>query len=207
MESIRVEHDWATSLWLFTFMHWRRKWQPTPAFLPGESQGLGSLVGCCLWGRTESEMTEATLAAPAAWLYWSSQKVRLDFSLRCYIMEKSKQTFWPTQYKMLILGKTGWGVFGTLKCLFTQSCRAFCDPTDCRLPGSSAHGDSPGKNTGVGCYFLHQGIFPTQGLNPGVLHCTYILYCLSHQRSPHETLHYPWNFLVNLQLFLNKTFI
>ena len=88
-------------------MHWRRKWQPTPAFLPGESQGRGSLVGCCLWGRTESEMTEATLAAPAAWLYWSSQKVRLDFSLRCYIMEKSKQTFWATQYKMLILGKTG----------------------------------------------------------------------------------------------------
>ena len=41
-------------------MHWRRKWQPTPAFLPGESQGRGSLVGCCLWGRTESDMTEAT---------------------------------------------------------------------------------------------------------------------------------------------------
>ena len=35
---------------LFTFMHWRRKWQPTPIFLPGESQGRGSLVGCCLWG-------------------------------------------------------------------------------------------------------------------------------------------------------------
>ena len=44
----------------FTFMHWRRKWQPTPVFLPGESQGWGSLVGCRLWGRTESEMTEAT---------------------------------------------------------------------------------------------------------------------------------------------------
>ena len=44
----------------FTFMHWRRKWQPTPAFLPGESQGWGSLVGCRLWGRTESDMTEAT---------------------------------------------------------------------------------------------------------------------------------------------------
>ena len=39
---------------------WRRKWQPTPVFLPGESQGQGSLVGCCLWGRTESDMTEAT---------------------------------------------------------------------------------------------------------------------------------------------------
>ena len=60
MRSVRVGHDWATSLSLFTFMHWRRKWQPAPVFLPGESQGRGSLVGCCLWGRTESDMTEAT---------------------------------------------------------------------------------------------------------------------------------------------------
>ena len=45
MGSQRVGHDWATSLSLFTFMHWRRKWQPTPVFLPGESQGRGSLVG------------------------------------------------------------------------------------------------------------------------------------------------------------------
>ena len=42
------------------FMHWRRKWQPTPVFLPGESQGRGSLVGCRLWGCTESDTTEAT---------------------------------------------------------------------------------------------------------------------------------------------------
>ena len=60
MGSQRVGHDWATSLWLFTFMHWRRKWQPTPVFLPRESQGWGSLVGCRLWGRTESDTTEAT---------------------------------------------------------------------------------------------------------------------------------------------------
>ena len=44
----------------FTFLHWRRKWQPTPVFLPGESQGWGSLVGCHLWGRTESDTTEVT---------------------------------------------------------------------------------------------------------------------------------------------------
>ena len=44
----------------FPFMHWRRKWQPTPVFLPRESQGRGSLVGCRLWGRTESDMTEVT---------------------------------------------------------------------------------------------------------------------------------------------------
>ena len=59
MGSLRVRQDWATSLSLFTFLHWRRKWQPTPVFLPGESQGQGRLVGCCLWGRTESDTTEA----------------------------------------------------------------------------------------------------------------------------------------------------
>ena len=48
------------ALSLFTSMHWRRKWQPTPVFLPGESQGWGSLVGCRLWGRTESDTTEVT---------------------------------------------------------------------------------------------------------------------------------------------------
>ena len=60
MGSLGVGHDWATSLWLFTFMHRRRKWQPTPVFLPGESQGRGSLVGCRLWGHTESDTTEVT---------------------------------------------------------------------------------------------------------------------------------------------------
>ena len=60
MGSLRVGHDWTTSLSLFTFMHWRRTWQPTPVFLPGESQGWGILVGCRLWGRTKSDTTEAT---------------------------------------------------------------------------------------------------------------------------------------------------
>ena len=60
MGLLRVGHDWAASLLLFTFKNWRRKWQPTPVFLPGESQGRGSLVGCRLWGRTESDTTEAT---------------------------------------------------------------------------------------------------------------------------------------------------
>ena len=60
MGSLIVVHDCATSLPLFTFMHWRRKWQPTPLFLPGESQGRGSLVGCRLWGCTESDMSEVT---------------------------------------------------------------------------------------------------------------------------------------------------
>ena len=60
MRSLRVRYDWANSLSLFTFMYWRRKWQPAPVFLPGESQGWGSLVGCHLWGHTESDVTEVT---------------------------------------------------------------------------------------------------------------------------------------------------
>ena len=57
MGSLRVRHE---SLSLFTFMHWRRKWQPTPVFLPGEPQGQGSLVGCRPWGRTGLDTTEVT---------------------------------------------------------------------------------------------------------------------------------------------------
>ena len=60
MGSLGVGHDWVTSLSLFTFMHWRRKRQPTPVFLPEESQGQESLVGCSLWGYTESGTTDMT---------------------------------------------------------------------------------------------------------------------------------------------------
>ena len=80
-------------------------------------------------------------------------------------------------------------------CLVAQSCLTLYDTKDCSLPGSSVHGDSPGKNTGVGaflvaqmvkstgvgCDALPQVIFPTQGLNPGLPHCTQILYRLNHQ--------------------------
>ena len=68
--------------------------------------------------------------------------------------------------------------------LVTQSCPTLCHPVDCSLLGSSVHGISPRKNTGVGCHFLLQGLFPTQGSNPGLQHCRWILYHLSHQGSP-----------------------
>ena len=66
MGSRRVRHDWVTSLSLLTFMHWRKQWQPTPVFLPGESQGQRSLVGCSLWSRIESDTIKGDLEA-AAW--------------------------------------------------------------------------------------------------------------------------------------------
>ena len=62
-----------------------------------------------------------------------------------------------------------------MMCLVPQLCLTLCDPMDCSPPGSSVHGDSLGKNTRVGCYALLQGIFPTQGPNPGLLHCRCIL--------------------------------
>ena len=68
MGSLRVGHDWATSLSLFTFMHWRRQWHSTPVLLPGKSHGWRSLLGCSPWGREESDTTE--------WLHF-------HFSLSC----------------------------------------------------------------------------------------------------------------------------
>ena len=68
-------------------------------------------------------------------------------------------------------------------CLVAQSCPTLCNTMDYSSPASSVHGDSPGKNTGVGCHALFLGVFPTQGSNPGLLHCRWILYQLSHQGS------------------------
>ena len=97
MGSLRVRHDWATSLSLSTFMHWRRKWQSTPLFLPGESQGRRSLVGCSPWGCTESDTTEATQQrGQRAWtfnhmdchshLWRGHRQLDRDFGCFCFIL-------------------------------------------------------------------------------------------------------------------------
>ena len=81
----------------------------------------------------------------------------------------------------------------------------------CSPPGSSVHGNSSGKNTGVGCHALLQGIFPNQGSNPGLLHCRQILYHLSHQRSPWLCqafiLPFPLLILLPLYVFRNSILI
>ena len=76
------------------------------------------------------------------------------------------------------------GVGGSVKVKVPQSCPTLCDPMDLKLSRLLCPWDSPGKNTGVGSLSLLQGNFPTQGLNPGLLHCRWILYQLSHQGSP-----------------------
>ena len=91
MGSLRVGHKWATSLLLFTFLHWRRKWQPTPVFLPGESQGWGSLVGCSPWGRTESDTTEVTSSSSSSIL-----RVQVEFQVQTAHWLKEAGYDWST---------------------------------------------------------------------------------------------------------------
>ena len=69
--------------------------------------------------------------------------------------------------------------------MLRQSCPTRCNPTDCSPPDSSVHGDSPGKKTGVGFHALLQGIFTTQGSNPGLLHCRQI-FTISATREAHK---------------------
>ena len=111
MGSLRVGHDWTTSLSLFTFMHWRRKWQPTPVFLPGESQGRRSLVGCRLWGLTESDMTEVTKPQHAhllscVWLFATPWTV--TSSLLCLWNLPSKNTWVGCHFLLQGIFSTQW---------------------------------------------------------------------------------------------------
>ena len=108
----RVRHDWATSLSLFSFMHWRRKWQPTPVFLPGESQGWGEPRGLPSLG---------------------SRRVRHDWSdlAAAYINYKIK-----LESVCILIWKTIVGLCA--KSL--QSHLTLCYPIGCSLPGSSVHG-------------------------------------------------------------------
>ena len=82
MGSLRVGHDWATSLSLFTFRHWRRKWHPTPVFLPGESRD-GGAWWAAIYGVAQSR---------------TQLKLLSSSSSRAILTKKTEWTFWPTQY-------------------------------------------------------------------------------------------------------------
>ena len=141
-------------------MHWRRKWQPTPVFLPGESQRWGSLVGCHLWGRTESDTTEAT---------WQQQQVGHSFSSK----EQESFNFMAAVTICSDFGAPQNKVFCCLAyrviiTIFLNSIyvRCCCYVTSVMSDSVRPHRwqptrlprpwDSPGKNTGVGCHFLLQ---------------------------------------------------
>ena len=95
-----------------------------------------------------------------------------------------------------------------------QSCPTLCDPKDCSPPGSSVHGESPSKNTGVGCHVHLQGIFLTQGLNLcllRLLHCRWILHPLNHLGSPSSKICslycFCWHILNQIpEMFFMNTF-
>ena len=90
MGSRRVGHDWATSLSLFfTFMHWRRKWKPTPVFLPGKFHRQRGLVGYSLWGRQESDMTEQLTLSHLDSSYIYLKKSEVDFIFKWVQTTKS----------------------------------------------------------------------------------------------------------------------
>ena len=90
MGSLRVRHDWATSLSLFTFMHWRRKWQSTPVFLTGESQGQGSLVGC-VYGVTQSRTRLKWLSSSSSMYQSESWNIK---KLECQIIDAFELWCW-----------------------------------------------------------------------------------------------------------------
>ena len=89
----------------------------------------------------------------------------------------------PLQYSCLEyrMESRAWWAIDHVPCLVALLCPILCNPKDCSLPGSSVIGDYPGENTRVGCHALLQGIFPTQGLKPGLPHYRWILYCLTHE--------------------------
>ena len=98
MGSRRLRHDWATSLSLFTFMLWRRKWHPTPVFLPGESQGWQSLTGCRLWGSHSVGHNWSDLAAAAA------AAVLERHSVSYLTMWVLRETGWRTSERVTCVG-------------------------------------------------------------------------------------------------------
>ena len=123
MRSLRVGHDWATSLSLFTFMHWRRKWQPTPMFLPGESQGRGA------WWAAVSGVAQSWTR-----LKWcSSSSSSSSRGNHLYIFK----FYWNIVYLLCFCCTAEWLSYTYLYTSYFLLWRLLCP---C---------DSPGKNTGV----------------------------------------------------------
>ena len=124
-------------------MHWRKKWQPTPVFLPGESQGWGSLVGCHLWGHTESDTTEATQQQQQQTHIYSLRLAFGDGANSCKFSSHSGRTYplnsWRSflrthsEVKMLEIAVINQAA-AAAKSL--QSCPTLCDPIDSSPPGS-----------------------------------------------------------------------
>ena len=118
-----------------------------------------------------------------AWLSWPLEAPVDSHEMIAFILPTSVLSFRPSP-RSEIFALLLTSVLVRMLCLVAQLCPTLCNPMGCSLPGSSVHGDFPGKNAGVCCHAPFQGIFPTQESNWGLLHCRQILYQLSYQGSP-----------------------
>ena len=144
---------------------WRRKWQPIPVFLPGELHGQRSLVGYSPYHNLWNHKLQ-----PQKWKSIPrSLRVEHDWETNIFSF-----TFF---FKIEITMRKEWNAVHAKS---LQLCPSLCNAMGCLLPASSVRGILQARNTGVGCHVPLQGIFPTQGLNLGLLHYWQILYHLNH---------------------------
>ena len=147
--------------------------------LPAELQGKPKNIGM---GRL-SLLQWIFLTQESNWGLLHCRWILYQLSYQGSTMDisRSHQSWW-------IIWAKHWATFPSFVepsfVLGMHACLILCSPMDCNPPASSVHGDSPGKNTEVGCHALLQGIFPTQGSKPVLLHCRWILYHLNHQKNP-----------------------
>ena len=181
MGSLRVGHDWATSLSLLTFMQWRRKWQPTPVFLAGESQGQGSLVGCRLWGLRVGHNWSDLAAAAAALVTWH-YITEFDQSLSLVPRREAVNPWYFLSTNVFV-------ICDFLGC-HLNLCKNWCVcAQSCPTLWTVAY-QAPlfmgflRQEYWTGCHFLLQGIFPIQGSNLHLLYWQADPSPLSHLGSP-----------------------
>ena len=146
--SLRVGHDWVTALSLFTCLHWRRKWQPTPVFLPGESQGQGSLVGWHLWGCNRvrhiwSDLAVAAAAEKRVGEYWNVKIYAYFLQKGCEHKKNSEHIDHIIKYICQVFDRTFSMSVSVQFRSVTQSCLTLCDPMNTSTPGLPVHHQLP----------------------------------------------------------------
>ena len=159
-------------------------------------------------GQSEKQISQPKKQAKLHFLWPNSQEPRVQLIeqwkqlicsrdvLHSKQVSMSNSTFLQLSKHNLKTKYNFWCVYFTCYGVLIQLCRTLCDPMDRSPSGSSVHRHSPGKNSGVGFHALPvQGIFPTQGSNPGLRHYRQLLYQLNHQGSPRilEGVAYPFS--------------
>ena len=146
-----------------------------PAFFP--TQGLKPGLPHCRW--ILYQLSHQGSPWILEWIAYPFSRESSQSRVSC--LAGRLFTSWATrEAKWLTLSVFSFNLHAAVLWLVDQVCLILCDPMGCILPGSFVHGDSPGKNTGVGCHAFLQGVFPTQGWILWLLHCRQILYPLSH---------------------------